>query len=46
MVGGIDAETARQAVDAGATALVAGTAAFRGGPVAYQDNIRALRGDG
>ena len=44
--GGIDAETARQAVDAGATALVAGTAAFRGGPAAYQDNIRALRGDG
>ena len=31
--GGIDAETARQAVGAGATALVAGTAAFRGGPV-------------
>jgi ribulose-phosphate 3-epimerase len=44
--GGIDAETARQAVDAGATALVAGTAAFRGGPSAYADNIRALRGDG
>jgi ribulose-phosphate 3-epimerase len=44
--GGIDAETARQAVDAGATALVAGTAAFRGGPAAYQDNIRALRGGG
>ena len=44
--GGIDAETARQAVDAGATPLVAGTAAFRGGPAAYQDNIRALRGDG
>src|SRR4051812_31855149 len=44
--GGIDAETARQAVGAGATALVAGTAAFRGGPAAYADNIRALRGDG
>ena len=42
--GGIDPETARQAVDAGATALVAGTAAFRGGPAAYADNIRALRG--
>jgi ribulose-phosphate 3-epimerase len=42
--GGIDAETGRQAVDAGATALVAGTAAFRGGPVGYADNIRALRG--
>src|ERR671921_28774 len=30
--GGIDAETAPQALDAGATALVAGTAVFRGGP--------------
>ena len=44
--GGIDADTARQAVDAGATALVAGTAAFRGGPSAYAENIRALRGGG
>jgi ribulose-phosphate 3-epimerase len=44
--GGIDAETARQAVDAGATALVAGTAAFKGGPASYADNIRALRGEG
>ncbi|HEX6742009.1 MAG TPA: ribulose-phosphate 3-epimerase [Sphingomicrobium sp.] len=42
--GGIDPETAAQAVNAGATALVAGTAAFRGGPGAYADNIRALRG--
>jgi ribulose-phosphate 3-epimerase len=42
--GGIDRETARQAVDAGATALVAGTAAFRGGPSAYAENIKALRG--
>jgi ribulose-phosphate 3-epimerase len=44
--GGIDAETARQALGAGATALVAGTAVFRGGPAAYRDNIKALRGDG
>jgi ribulose-phosphate 3-epimerase len=44
--GGIDPETARQAVSAGATALVAGTAVFRGGPGAYADNIKALRGDG
>ena len=44
--GGIDAETARDAVGAGATALVAGTAAFRGGPSAYAENIKALRGDG
>ena len=43
--GGIDPETARQAVAAGATALVAGTAAFRGGPPAYAANIKALRGD-
>ena len=44
--GGIDAETTRLAADAGATGLVAGTAAFRGGPGLYADNIRALRGDG
>jgi ribulose-phosphate 3-epimerase len=44
--GGIDNETARQAIDAGATALVAGTAAFRGGPDHYAANIRALRGEG
>ena len=43
--GGIDPVTARQAVAAGATALVAGTAAFRGGPSTYADNIKALRGD-
>jgi ribulose-phosphate 3-epimerase len=44
--GGIDPDTARQAADAGATALVAGTAAFRGGPDSYAANIRALRGEG
>ena len=43
--GGIDAATARQAVDAGATALVAGTAVFRGGPADYAANIKALRGE-
>jgi len=42
--GGIDADTARQATAAGATVLVAGTAVFRGGPSAYADNIKALRG--
>jgi ribulose-phosphate 3-epimerase len=42
--GGIDADTARRAVEAGADALVAGTATFRGGPSAYADNIRKLRG--
>ena len=41
--GGIDPATARQAVEAGATALVAGTAAFRGGPDHYAANIAALR---
>jgi ribulose-phosphate 3-epimerase len=44
--GGIDPDTARLAVGAGATALVAGTAAFRGGPSAYAENIKALRGVG
>ena len=44
--GGIDPATATQAVNAGATVLVAGTAAFRGGPDNYAANIRALRGDG
>jgi len=44
--GGIDPDTARRAVAAGANALVAGTAAFRGGPAAYADNIKALRGGG
>jgi ribulose-phosphate 3-epimerase len=44
--GGIDPDIARQAVDAGATALVAGTAAFRGGPSEYAANIKALRGQG
>ena len=42
--GGIDAETAPLAINAGATALVAGTAAFRGGPGSYAGNIKALRG--
>jgi ribulose-phosphate 3-epimerase len=44
--GGIDPETARQAVGAGADVLVAGTAAFRGGPGAYATNIQALRAGG
>ena len=42
--GGIDPETAPQALAAGADVLVAGTAAFRGGPDHYAANIRALRG--
>jgi len=43
--GGINAETARRAAEAGADVLVAGTATFRGGPGAYADNIRRLRGE-
>ena len=42
--GGVNAETARQCVEAGATALVAGTAVFTGGPQAYAANIAALKG--
>jgi ribulose-phosphate 3-epimerase len=44
--GGIDPDTAPQAVSAGANVLVAGTAAFRGGPDSYAANIKALRGGG
>ena len=44
--GGVDAETARQCVAAGADVLVAGTAAFRGGAPAYAGNIAALKGRG
>ncbi|MEE2916448.1 MAG: ribulose-phosphate 3-epimerase [Pseudomonadota bacterium] len=42
--GGIDAATCRRAIEAGADALVAGTATFRGGPERYADKIRMLRG--
>jgi len=42
--GGIDFATAPLAIEAGADVLVAGTATFRGGPGAYADNIRTLRG--
>jgi ribulose-phosphate 3-epimerase len=44
--GGIDPQTAPRAVQAGADLLVAGTAAFKGGPGAYAANLRRLRGDG
>lgn len=43
--GGINAETARRVVDAGADVLVAGSATFKGGPDAYAANIKALRGE-
>ena len=42
--GGVDPDTAPRCMDAGATALVAGTAVFRGGPDAYAANIKALKG--
>jgi len=42
--GGVTTETAPRCIAAGATALVAGTAVFRGGPDRYAENIRALRG--
>jgi ribulose-phosphate 3-epimerase len=44
--GGVDALTARQCVDAGATVLVAGSATFKGGPERYGANIAALKGEG
>ncbi|MFC3071230.1 ribulose-phosphate 3-epimerase [Phenylobacterium soli] len=42
--GGVTALTAPQCIAAGATALVAGTAVFKGGPEKYAENIAALRG--
>lgn len=42
--GGINFDTAPQAIAAGADVLVAGTATFRGGTEAYADNISRLRG--
>jgi ribulose-phosphate 3-epimerase len=44
--GGVGADTAPQAIAAGANVLVAGTAAFRGGASAYASNIKAIRGEG
>jgi ribulose-phosphate 3-epimerase len=41
--GGVNVDTARRCVQAGADVLVAGTAVFRGGPPDYAGNIRALR---
>ena len=44
--GGVNPETARQCVDAGADVLVAGSATFKGGPDRYAANIAALKGEG
>ncbi|MGC6499445.1 MAG: ribulose-phosphate 3-epimerase [Henriciella sp.] len=41
--GGLNPKTAPRAIDAGVTAIVAGSAVFRGGPDQYADNIAALR---
>ena len=41
--GGVTAANAGACVAAGANALVAGTAVFRGGPSAYAANIQALK---
>ena len=42
--GGVNAETARLCVDAGADVLVAGSATFKGGRERYAANIAALKG--
>jgi len=42
--GGVTPVTAKACLAAGATALVAGSAAFAGGPARYSENIAALRG--
>ncbi len=41
--GGVNPETARRCIKAGADVLVAGTAVFSGGPDRYAANIKALR---
>ncbi|MFZ1741842.1 MAG: ribulose-phosphate 3-epimerase [Pontixanthobacter sp.] len=41
--GGVNPETARQCVSAGADVLVAGSATFKGGPGHYAANIAALK---
>jgi ribulose-phosphate 3-epimerase len=42
--GGVNAANAHLCVEAGATAMVAGTAVFKGGPSAYAANIKQLKG--
>ncbi|TNE64616.1 MAG: ribulose-phosphate 3-epimerase [Alphaproteobacteria bacterium] len=43
--GGVNVETARQVISAGADLLVAGSATFKGGPSMYAANIKAIRGE-
>lgn len=42
--GGINPETAKEVIRAGANVLVAGTAVFKDGPARYADHINAIRG--
>ncbi len=42
--GGVNPETARMCIEAGADVLVAGSATFKGGPDHYAANIAALKG--
>jgi len=44
--GGVNAETAKLCIDAGADVLVAGSATFKGGPDMYAKNIAALKAAG
>lgn len=44
--GGINPDTAKQVIKAGADVLVAGTAVFKGGASGYADAINQLRGHG
>jgi ribulose-phosphate 3-epimerase len=44
--GGVNVETARLCVEAGADVLVAGSATFKGGPSHYAANIAALKASG
>lgn len=41
--GGLNSNTAPQAIAAGVTAIVAGSAVFKGGPEQYAENIKVLR---
>ena len=43
--GGVNPETAKLCVEAGADVLVAGSATFKGGPSQYASNIAALKGE-
>lgn len=42
--GGVNMKTVQQVIGAGADVLVAGSATFKGGPSAYAENIKNLRG--